>query len=137
MIYMYNVNYLHILVAAVVAMIAGYLWYSPYLFGNQWAKLSGMKMDGGSKQDMQKTYGISYLLAVVTAYMMSYFIGYLQVTTFMGAVQLAFMLWLGFAMPPMATNYLFKKTSQQLFFLETGHVLFAMVAIAVTLVLWV
>lgn len=40
----FNVNYLPIVVAAVVSMVLGGLWYSPLLFGKIWMNLQGLKM---------------------------------------------------------------------------------------------
>ena len=39
---MLGINYLAVLVAAVVAFVMGGLWYSPLLFGKAWAKLRGI-----------------------------------------------------------------------------------------------
>ena len=36
-----EVNYLAVLVAAIVNMVVGALWYSPLLFGKAWMKLTG------------------------------------------------------------------------------------------------
>ena len=44
-------NFLAILVAAVVPMVLGFLWYNPALFGNAWMRESGMteeKMKSGN-----------------------------------------------------------------------------------------
>lgn len=36
-----NINYLAVLIAAIVSMIVGGLWYSPILFGKMWTKAMG------------------------------------------------------------------------------------------------
>ncbi len=36
------VNYLAVLVAAIVGMVVGFIWYSPKVFGKMWMKLSGV-----------------------------------------------------------------------------------------------
>jgi len=38
-----NVNWLAVAVSAVLAYVLGYLWYSPKLFGRQWAEGVGLK----------------------------------------------------------------------------------------------
>lgn len=40
---MVPVNYLAILVAAVLSMVLGFLWYGP-LFGKEWTKLMGVTL---------------------------------------------------------------------------------------------
>ncbi|TME70083.1 MAG: DUF1761 family protein, partial [Chloroflexi bacterium] len=32
----FGVNYLAVVVAAVVALVIGFIWYSPRVFGNRW-----------------------------------------------------------------------------------------------------
>ena len=43
-----NVNWLAVLVGAVVAFALGWLWYSPKLFGTKWAAGVGLSMDDSS-----------------------------------------------------------------------------------------
>lgn len=43
-----NISWLAIIVGAVLAFIAGWLWYSPILFGKKWAEGSGVEMNSAS-----------------------------------------------------------------------------------------
>ena len=43
-----NVNWLAVIVGAVVAFALGWLWYSPKLFGTKWAAGVGVSIDAGS-----------------------------------------------------------------------------------------
>jgi hypothetical protein len=55
-----EINYLAVLVAALVSMVIGGLWYSPLLFGNIWMKLSGITqkdVEKAKKQGMMKSMG--------------------------------------------------------------------------------
>ena len=45
-----NVSWLGVVVGAVMAFLAGWLWYSPILFGKGWAKDLGLEL--GSASDM-------------------------------------------------------------------------------------
>lgn len=61
-------NFLAILVAAIVPIILGFLWYNPMLFGNAWMRASGMteeKMKGGN---MAVIFGVSLLLSVLLSF---------------------------------------------------------------------
>jgi len=61
-------NYLAILVAAVVPIVMGFLWYNPMLFGNVWMRESGMteeKMKGGN---MAVIFGVSIILSFLLAF---------------------------------------------------------------------
>ena len=45
-----NVNWLAVIVGAVAAFLAGWLWYSPRLFGVKWAE--GSRVELGSANEM-------------------------------------------------------------------------------------
>ncbi len=47
-----NVNWLAVIVGAVLSFLAGWLWYSPILFGKKWAE--GSRVELGSADDMPK-----------------------------------------------------------------------------------
>ena len=65
-----NVNFLAVIVGAILSFVVGWAWYSPMLFGTKWAEGSGVKM--GSADDMpmaaMAAQGIGLLL-------MSWFVG--------------------------------------------------------------
>jgi UDP-N-acetylmuramyl pentapeptide phosphotransferase/UDP-N-acetylglucosamine-1-phosphate transferase len=60
-----EMNYLAILVAALVPILLGFLWYNPILFGNAWMTEAGMteeKMKGGN---MAIIFGVSIVLSLL------------------------------------------------------------------------
>ncbi len=60
-------NYLAILVAAIVPLIIGFLWYNPILFGNVWMQESGMTEEKMKAGNMAVILGVSFLLAILLA----------------------------------------------------------------------
>jgi len=68
---MHEVNLFAVLVAGIVPMVIGALWYGP-LFGKRW--LAMMEMTAEEVQEgfnPVKTYGVSFALALVTAYVIA------------------------------------------------------------------
>jgi len=134
-----TVNYMGILFAAVASMVVGFLWYSPLLFGHQWMKLVGLtkeKMED-AKGEMGKTYSISFVLSLLTAYVLSHvmalsenFFGYGMLQT---GLTSAFCMWLGFVMPVQLTDVLFGSKKTQLFAINTGYQLASLLAMGVVL----
>ena len=62
-------NFLAILVAAIVPLIIGFIWYNPSIFGTAWARAAEMteeKMKGGN---MAVIFIVSLLLSVLLAFM--------------------------------------------------------------------
>ena len=94
------INSLAVLVAAIVSMAIGALWYSPLLFAKQWMRLSGMT-DTKIKQAKAKGMAGSYLLAfagcLVTAYVLAHVVDYTDATSFALGIQTGFWIWLGFS----------------------------------------
>ena len=59
------INPIAIPIAAVAALVVGFIWYNPKVFGNAWMKASGMteeKMKGGN---MAKIFGLALFFAAL------------------------------------------------------------------------
>ncbi len=69
---MHEVNLLAVLVAGIVPMIIGALWYGP-LFGKRWLELMETTAEEIQEKGFNplKTYGVSFLLALVTAFILA------------------------------------------------------------------
>ena len=64
-----EVNYLVILVSAIISFIIGALWYS-LLFGKSWTKLMGFSakdIEKTKKKSMAKTYFIGFIAQLIMA----------------------------------------------------------------------
>jgi len=76
-------NYLAILVAAIVPIFLGFLWYNPILFGNVWMRESGMtedKMKGGNM-------AVIFIVSLLLSLLLSFFTQFLVIHQ-TGAVQM-------------------------------------------------
>ena len=131
-----NINYIELLVAGVASMVVGYAWYGP-LFGKAWMKESGVtqaKIDAG-KKEMPKTYGMMFVGSVITAYVLSVFIGLVGATDYMSAATVAFWAWLGFVATVMLGNVLFEGRSWNYLGINAGYNLVNMVVMSAVLVM--
>lgn len=134
-----EVNYIAVLLAGVASMVVGFLWYSQMLFGNQWIKLMGwnkQSMEKG-KADMQMTYVVSFVLSLVTAYVLTHvmamssnFFNYAPLQT---GLMSAFWMWLGFVMPVQVTGELYTGKNWNLFGINTGYQLVSLLVMGVVL----
>lgn len=122
-----EVNFVAVLVAGVVAMAVGFLWYGPMLFGKQWMKLMGYTKESmeSAKKDMGKTYSVSFVLTLVIAYVLAHVMGlsqsYYGYDAVMTGLTSGFWMWLGFVMPVQATDVLFGGKKWKLFGVNTGY----------------
>jgi len=59
------INPIAIPIAAIAALVVGFIWYNPKVFGNAWMEAAGMteeKMKGGN---MAKIFGLAFLFAIL------------------------------------------------------------------------
>ncbi len=61
-------NVLAIIVAAIVPLVLGFLWYNPALFGNVWMRESGMTEEKMKSSNMAVIFGVSLLLSILLSF---------------------------------------------------------------------
>ena len=67
-----DVNYLAVVVAAIVPMVVGALWYSPVLFSNAWLAAIGKTADEISAQANQvQAFSIAIAASLISAYVLA------------------------------------------------------------------
>lgn len=129
-----NINYLAVIVAAVVNMAVGAVWYSRSVFGTAWAQAIGKKiedMSGGG-------YGYAWaaLGSLVTAFFLANLVGVFQETTFVGGLGCGFIVWLGFVLPTMGINALFEGKDKKLIAINAGYPLVGLALMGAILAVW-
>ena len=65
-----EMNFLAILVAAVSALVVGFIWYNPKVFGNAWMKAADMTEEKMKGANMAKIFGLAILFAFMLAFML-------------------------------------------------------------------
>lgn len=69
-----NINFLVVLVAALIPLVVGFIWYNPKTFGNAWMQAAGMteeKMKGGN---MVAIFALTFLLSFFLAMAMQFMV---------------------------------------------------------------
>ncbi len=132
---MVGINYLAIIVASVLSMVVGAIWYGP-LFGKKWAEIVGADMnDMEARKKMQKgatkLYVVQFLLTLFQVYVLAHFIkGWSDVS----AIESSLWIWAGFVMPTIAGTAMWNNDSARIswarFLIQSGYqiVLFVMFA---------
>ena len=134
-----TINYLAVLVAAIINMGIGFLWYGP-LFGKVWMQLSGFtkkQIAEAKKKKMGKTYAIAFLSTLLMSYVMAHFVDYAEANTFaLGAVA-GFWIWLGFVATIMLGTVLWEGKPIKLYLINSLHYLVALILMGGVLAVWV
>ena len=133
---MLNVNWIGIIVAGVVGMVVGAVWYGP-LFGKQWSRLVGLtqeKMDEAKKKGMTQNYVIGLIGQLVTAYVLAYLIALTGSYSINVLVPLVFWVWLGLVMPMVLGGALWEGKPWKLVLLNGAYYIIVLMIMSFILI---
>jgi hypothetical protein len=139
--YLLGISLWSVLVAAVAAMVVGFLWYSPLLFARPWMILMGYDPNDKAKlAEMQKgagkMYGLSFLASLVSALVLAKIIAITTVSSALYGMKVGFAVWLGFVTTVQLTSVLFAKQPVKLYLINTGYQLVCYLAMGAILAVW-
>ncbi len=136
---MIEVNYLIIVVCAVLSMIVGAIWYGP-LFGKKWMWLMNVNPADATqmakmKKEAGKLYAIQFILSLIQVYVLFHYI--VGAKDEMSPIDNVIWIWLGFIMVTLAgssmwtnessdkkwTRFLVQAGYQLVLFLVFGYVI--------------
>lgn len=136
------VNYLAVLVAAVVNMVLGFLWFGP-VFGKQWIKMMNFTqadIEKAKSKGMNKEYALATLGSLVMAYVLSHALvfasTYTQTSGVSAGVMVGFWNWLGFIAPVTLSSVLWEGKSWKLWGLTNAYYVVALIVMGVILAVW-
>jgi uncharacterized protein YacL len=125
---MIPVDYLSVLVAGIAAMILGALWYGP-VFGKPWMRMMGFTKENMKAMKMTPAVAMAlgFVAALVMAYVLAQLLALAEMTygelSLSGALQDAFLVWLGFVAPVTLGVVIWEGKPWKLWFLNAGYYL--------------
>lgn len=137
---MYQPNLIALLVAGIIPMAIGSLWYGP-AFGDLWLRLTG-KTEEEIRESMSpvKMYVVTFIMSLVMAWVLAQLIQ-LRADAFtvdgvFSGIQVAFMMWLGFVATVGYQAVAFEDKKITLYALNMTYNLVSMVAMGALLGVW-
>ena len=131
----FGVNYLAVVVAAVVALVIGFIWYSPRVFGNRW-----MAYLGTTQAQLGNPGPTGMLVGVVASLLNAWVLAVLALNlggkSLTDGVLLGVLAWLGFMATITAAQISFEKKSWGLWVLNNAHNLLVQVIMAAIVTAW-
>ena len=135
---MAHVNYLAVVVAAVVVFILGWLWYSPLLFYKPWMRARGLDPAAamsGAKMPAGKLV-VELLRCIVLAFIVAHLVSALGVVGWFGAVHLGLFLWIGFPVVLLTGSVLWENVAVKVAAIHAGDWLVKLLVIPLIVTLW-
>ena len=131
-----HLSLIGIILAVISAMVIGFLWYSPALFGKKWMEIIGL-----SSAEMKKKSGTVMvellLVSLVTAYVLSLFIaythGYIGGSWLKAGIVASLLAWVGFAATTIFAHGLFEPRDKKVLYINTGNRLATLLAMGLIL----
>jgi hypothetical protein len=114
-----DLNWLAVFVAAISAFGLGGLWYSPVLFVKIWMRETGITEESAKTASMAKIFGLSALLAMLSAILLALFLGK-DAGGGVGAFS-GFLIGLGTIFSYLGITYLFERKSLAHFLINASY----------------
>jgi hypothetical protein len=134
----FHVNIWAILACGVASLVIGFIWYGP-LFGKAWAGYTGWteeKVKALPPSRMARTYALTFVAALVTAFVLDLLAWAINATTALQGLVLGLLTGVGFAAMAFATTYLFEHKPVGLWLIVSGYQLVYQIAAAVIITVW-
>lgn len=132
-----RINYLAVLVSALVFFGLGWLWFSHYLFGRSYQQACCIKEEdtkdcccGGT------TLFWGFLVSLLFVLALAYFLKHTNAVTLGEGACVAFWAWLGFVATTLAGGVLWEKKSCSWWAITGGYYLVGLLLSSVILTLW-
>ena len=139
---MASINYLAVLVAAILSYAVGAWWHSPAGFGKYWQRMMGLTPESMGKMPLTAAQAIAlgFVITVLVSYVLAHFVALLIPAAAPAwltlSLQLGFWVWLGFLAPMVANGWLWEGKSVKLFLFNAAYQLVSIEIMAVVLGLW-
>jgi len=132
-----DLNYLAILVAALVFFVVGGVWYAG-IFGKAWQRALNLNPDetARAQQDFAKALAVWFLSGLLISFVLSNLARALGAASFGSGVMVGFWAWLGFALPLNLNSLAFEKRAPHVFLVNTGFYWVALALMGGILAAW-
>lgn len=132
-----DLDFLSILVAAVIALVFAVLYYSKYMVGDIWMKEVGISHADIAKikENLPMTLGTVFVLNLCTAAVMDFLFSLLGVITLIEAFFYSILFWVAFFGVTTLANNLLEGRSFRLFILKMVYQFLSFLLMGIVLVL--
>ncbi|MCF7796760.1 MAG: DUF1761 domain-containing protein [Lentisphaeria bacterium] len=122
-----------VLVAAAGSFLLGAIWYL-LLFGKIWQQL--VTSSPRDQKNPTQAMIFTFLARVLSVYILAHFIHYTQADTWLGGLETAFWIWLGFVVVTCADEIFFANKGIRLYFINISYHFLGLTMAGIILAIW-
>jgi hypothetical protein len=128
------VNWIAVIVVALIYFVIHFFWYFPFIFGNIWLRLVGKESEPKSKliRDTIIMIPTSFITILILALVMEF----TGMTDILSAILLSLLVWVGFVATIGINQNNFNDRGIKLFLLEYGFYLIGLMVAGSILAFW-
>lgn len=131
----FPINYLALLVATLVRMVVGALWYSPPLFVKPWLAMVGQTPEE-MKAGMGKNIVTDLIGSFIMAFVLDHAVHYASATTIGQGIAVGFFNWLGFIAVVTLSAVNYEKRPFMLWVINNGYQLLTLLIMGAIVAVW-
>jgi hypothetical protein len=128
------INWLAVIIVAVIYCLIIFFWYYPSIFGNIWLKLVGK--EGVDKSKIIIETIIMVFTSFISVLILEILMDLTEMNDVGSALFLSFLLWIAFIAMVAINQNIFNDRGVKLFFIEYGSYLVALLVSGIILALW-
>ncbi|HEV2490544.1 MAG TPA: DUF1761 domain-containing protein [Candidatus Acidoferrales bacterium] len=130
-----RINYMAVVVSAIVYWLLGELWYG-VIFAKPWMALEHMTMADVQQMNLIAAFIIAFVADLILAYVLANVCLWRQVDSASKGASLGVLFWIGFVGTTSLTTYQFEGRPFHLFLINYGYCLVGMVITGAILGAW-
>jgi hypothetical protein len=129
------INWLAVIVAAIIRLAVGAVWYSPVAFGKAWQKTVGITQDQ-MMGAMPRAIAVDAVGSLIMAFILLHAVVYAGGNTLLLGAAIGALNWLGFVAVVLVATNVYEQRPLRSAYLGAGFNLVAMVLMGALLAIW-
>lgn len=131
-----GINYLAVIVCAIILWVLGAAWYSPALFAKQWMALLGITREPGKRDGLLLGMTASFFGDLVMSFILANIVIWSNTSGFGRGAVLGILMWIGFIASPNLPQGLYERRPFKLFAINSGYWLLGLFIVGGILAAW-
>jgi hypothetical protein len=131
----HELNYVAILVCAVIVWVIGALWYSPLLFAKPWVAIVGRKM-GEKPKGVYKGMIASLIGDFLLCFVLAHVARWSGADDWRDGIHIGIITWIGFFAAPLYPQSIYEGRPFKYFAINAGYWLVSLVIVGAVLTVW-